>query len=664
MNDKTKQVPEVDYTEDEKAFRSMIIERMEHARRQREQQHPEFDDMTYEEYWESNAKAANAYMPPKKNAQDTRTTSGTTKEKTGTLLSSILNYNFAPDVEAYDKDDLVVQELGTIMEDFIKKSRKIEKPDYEVKRPVVYKELFDQGTVCVEDVQVEFALPNKVAKNFKVNKLKEMEWSERMDKVYKFCSTNVLCGLDVYFGNIREFYLELQPYIATKKKITRGEAQSIYGTWERWENVPVDLKRTAEDGADSLPFNNWSLGDVEKDTVEVIKYYDKWANDFMILLNGVMMFPVRRNKKGKLNTFPLSSLNGECEYPLSKGDIDPISRNFAYSKSIPAKTKVDQALFDEMLKAIVLKTRKSYQPPMANNTGKMLSKKIFYPGTIHSGINPEKLQEIGENKGVTQSEFNSIQFIKQIIDEKSVSNVFEGQASKGQQTAREVTILKQQSMMKLGLAVTGVINLEKSMCKLRLNNILKYWTEPIDKRIVQLEDGLEQTTNLYKTISIDTEFEEGKKGQRIVDFTEEEMPTSEQVYAEEQLLSELNNREYRKHYINPKLLNSLDYNWYIEIVPTEKNTSELKVAMFEDMVQKMMAMFIPLGKMPNLDYIATRWATLQGEDPNRLFPPAQQQPMPMGMGAPGQPNNTLQNQLTPNRQSQTSLKESTGSTAS
>lgn len=665
MVEQEKQVQDVDYTEEEKQYRSMIINDIQNARRQREQAHPEFDEMTYKEYWESNAKAANAYMPPKANKHDVRTTSGTTKEKTSTLLSSVLNYNFEPDVEAYDKDDFIVQELGEIMQDMIRKSRKIEKPDYDNKRPVLYKELFDQGTVFAEDVQVEFSLPNKVADNFRVDKLKEMKWKERIDKVYKFCSTNVLCGLDVYLGNIREFYLELQPYVVVRERKTRAEAQAMYGNWERWENVPNVSVQVAQDGSSSIPFHNWALDSIEKDTVEIIKYYNKWRNDFMIMINGVMMFPVRKDKKGRLTTFPLSALNGQCEYPLSKGDVDPISRTFAYSKSIPAKTKVDQALFDEMLKAVVLKTRKSYQPPMANNTNQVLSKKIFYPGTLHTGVNPEKLQEIGRNEGVTNSEFSSLQFLKQIIDEKSVSSVFEGQASKGQQTAREVVILKQQSMMKLGLAIVGVINLEKKLSHLRLNNILKYWTEPIDKKIVKLRDGTTQVANVYRNVSINTEFEEGKKGQRIIDFTEDEFPEPEQIEAEEKLLSQLNNREYRKHYINPNVLGSIDYNWYIEITPTEKSTSELKVAMFEDMVQKMFNLFVPFGKTPNIDYLATRWATLQGEDPNRLFPQQQALQQMPGMGAPGQPNNTLQNQLTPNRDnSPISLKELTGSTAS
>ncbi len=633
------------YSEIELAYRSHVIKLMEGARSQREQQHPEFDEQTYSQYWESNAKAANSYIPPKVNEQDVRTTTGTTREKSNTILSAVLNYNLEPDVEAFDKSDMEVHKLGTIMEDLIKKSRKLEVPDYDVKKIVMYHELFSQGTLVVEDVNLEFKIPQKEADILDIEKGMENLWKERMDKVYKFCSSEIISGLNVYFGNIREFYLELQPYIVIRKVKSRAVAQSLYGSWPRWKNVPKQFMVRDNENVD---YHNWSLEPMKDNMVEEIKFYDKWNNNFMIMLNGVLMFPVKMHK-GRFSTFPLSALTGECEYPLAKGDIEPISRFFAYSKSFPAKMKVDQQIYDEMLKAIVLKTRKSYQPPMANNTGKTLSKKIFYPGTIHNGINPDKLQEIGKNEGVTNSEFGAAQFIKQIIDEKSVSGIMEGQAQAGRQTAREIIELKQQSMLKMGLAIFGVINLEKRLCQLRLRNILRYWTEPIDKNVELAKDGIKRNNENYRTVTVDAEFEDGTSGKRMIDMTTKAFPHPEQIMAEEKLMGQMMGKKVEKIYLNPKELKSVDYYWHIEVVPTEKNTSALKAASFDEFVQKIMSLFIPLGKMPNLDYLAERMSILQGEDPNRLFPQMQPQQNPMmqqGGGQPGQaPFSPLQQQM-------------------
>jgi len=47
-----------------------------------------------------------------------------------------LNYNFEADVEAYDDEDREVKEIGQNMEDMIRKSRQLERPDYEMKKSV------------------------------------------------------------------------------------------------------------------------------------------------------------------------------------------------------------------------------------------------------------------------------------------------------------------------------------------------------------------------------------------------------------------------------------------------------------------------------------------------------------------------------------------------
>jgi hypothetical protein len=629
------------YTETELEYRSKIIDEMQKAQQMRDQPWAEFDDMDYVTYWETNAKAANAYLPPKADEQEVRTTSGTTQEKKNTLLTSILNLNLEPDIEAFDKNDDEVDELGTIMEDLVRKSRKIEKYD-EYKRIDIYNELLGQGTVFVEERYKEYRLPSKTITNFDVKSPDKMTWKKGVDKIYKECDASLVCGLNVYLGNIRETNLENQPFLVLRRILTRAEAKSIYGEWGRWKNVPKQFQAVNGDkDVDSVPFNDWTLENFQEGMVEELRYFNKWSNDFQIMLNGVMMFPVKED-----GTYPLTEISGVCEYPVSQGVIEKIS-NFAYGKSIPAKTKVDQALFDEMLKAIVIKTRKSYNPPLANNTGETLSKRVQWAGQITDDLQGEKLTPIGDNGGVTSAEFNAIQFIKQIIDGKSVDPIMEGQSASGNQTAREIVELKQQSMMRMGLAILGVVNMEKRLCTLRLYNILRYWTEPIDKDIT----GKKQ--DIYRKVSVDATFDEGIDGTREIVFTEE-IPDQTQIYAEEELTKEVTGKNVRKAYINPKILKSMDYHWYLDITPVPKEDNALKVAQFTETVQTAIGLFAPLGKVPNLDYLGQRFAVLNKEDPDRFW--QQQQPQMPGQ-MPGQPGQQLGNQLTPNTQSEPSAQQ-------
>jgi hypothetical protein len=83
------------------------------ARDNRESPHPEFDDMTYSQYYDSNKRADLAYIPAKKNKQDTRIVTGYTREKDTTLLSALLGYNFQPDITVYNNQELIIQNWAT-----------------------------------------------------------------------------------------------------------------------------------------------------------------------------------------------------------------------------------------------------------------------------------------------------------------------------------------------------------------------------------------------------------------------------------------------------------------------------------------------------------------------------------------------------------------------
>ena len=84
-----KEIIAPDYTTEELEERAELIRAMCLARDNRESPHPEFDDMTYSQYYDSNKRADLAYIPPKKNKQDKRIVTGYTREKDTTLLSAL-----------------------------------------------------------------------------------------------------------------------------------------------------------------------------------------------------------------------------------------------------------------------------------------------------------------------------------------------------------------------------------------------------------------------------------------------------------------------------------------------------------------------------------------------------------------------------------------------
>lgn len=623
--EETLEVKSVPYNEEEIAYRGKIIQRLERAKRQRDATHTELDDMDYLTYYETNAKAANSYIPPKENRDDTRLVTGTTHEKTTTLLSAILNYNLEPSIEAFNSEDFPIVELGDHMADLVKKSREIE--DWDSKKPLIYKEFLDQGDVFVEEVWTQ---QFRVEKTLKMDwsdgvKMNAAKWETDLKKAFEGCQVNMLSGTRVLKGNVKQLDMRKQPFIASIESVPYGEIKGVYGKWERFEYVPLKVRKEITT-QDNIPYADWTLVEQEEDMVEVIKYQDKWSNEFMIMLNGVMMLPI----KDRTNGFPLTAISPSGEYTIVQGSAEPISQFFAYSKSVPAKSKVDQQVLDEMIKLIVLKFQQSAKPPMANNTKKVLSKRIFSPGHIQNDIDPSKLTSIFGNMplGPTQAEFSAFQLVKQIVDEKTVSPVFSGDQSDGNQTATEILEIKKQQMMKLGLVIWGVINMEKQLTWLRIYNIVANWTKPIDKRV---DDTKSKLQDIYRTITVDTTFDNGVEGKKIVEFNPEMAQTlsPEQVQAQEGFLSREMRTPVRKVYLDPETLKTLKTTWFIVITPTEKNTSDLQRVMFVNNIKEA-AMIFGIQAL-NMDYLKERFAVLAKEDPEKFW--TKGQPAMPGMGA-------------------------------
>jgi hypothetical protein len=600
---------EVDYTDDEYEYRSERIALLTQAQIDYNNQWDELNGMTTQEYYDSNLRAANSFIAPKKNTEDTRIVTGTTEEKGVSLLSAILNYNLEPNIQAYDKLDFLADEVGSTMEDLIRKSRHIE--NYDDRRRLIYKELLDQGTCFVEETWVE---PTHIEKKLKSVDWKTMDprkitWTELVIDDEPRCETRLLRGDKVFLGNLREFEIDKQPFIFTVDIIPYEVA--------KWKYVPKNVVRTPN--TENSTYRHWTLTNVEKGFVEVIKYQNKLKNDFMISLSGVDMLPAK---------FPLSAVSPSGGFTISKGDIYAISQFFALSKSIPAKTKVDQEVLDEMLKLIVLKTRKSFKPPIANNTGRILSRKVMEAGQITNQIDPTKIQTIGDANGVNQAEFSAFQFIKNIVDQKSVSPAFTGDIAPGRQTATEILELKKQQMMKLGLAIYGIISLERQLAEKRLYNILEHWTQVQDKKLNEITGKIE---DVYKMITVDTTLESTQKGKRIIQFTPNVGQYSpDQVAEEEKMLSEQMRVPVRKTYIHPDI-SKVKYFWHITINPTENDSSDMDRILFKQDVQDAMTLFGPQAL--NFPYLMKRFAVLSKQDPEKFFVPgATAQPTQAALG--------------------------------
>lgn len=594
-------------TEAEMAERSFDINKVYMISQVRETPHPQFDEMSYLQWNETNEKADMSFLPRKRNKQDSRITSGITHEKDSTLLSMLTGFNFEGKVQCFYKNQ-ELYDVGTALTAWVRKSREDER--YDEKRRINYRNLLVQGTAFVREKFVEMEIPNKilVTENIDFTKLDEVLWNNAGNKkITEGAVSYLVDGKKVFLENIREQDIRLQPGVYVVEYVPRELIRAIFGKSSRWKYVPKQCNGGTEIGqlTRGTIYSDWTFAEVDATKIEVIESFRPFENRYQIYLNGVPMLPAG---------FPLTAISPTGFAPLAKGDIDPMNL-FAYSKGIPAKTKIDQAVYDMMLKVILIKAQQAAFVPSVNNTGKVLSSRIFMPANISQGFNAEKLQALIKEPGIQNNDFALLKFLSEQMDNKSVNSVLEGQGSNAQ-TLGEYQDKTRKSMIKIGGIFDGVINWEKQLLQLRVANLLANGARKHERSLS------------YKDISFGDNFEDdGSQGMRILRFNENNVKTSDEVFDEEIKLEQEQGVNARINYMDPKLLKQMlvdpDYSFRFEVVPVDKNNDNLTKSMFLAMITQTSNLF-GMESMA-VQRLKRRYAQVMGEEYDNLFLSDEQQ---------------------------------------
>lgn len=621
-----KEILAPNYTLEEKMAINEDLALLFTMRTERDRPHPELDDMTYIQYYESNRKKDLSYLPPKKNPQDIRISTGLTREKDTTLLSTLLGMNFEPAITGFDTDDLVVNELGDNMSDLVRKSREIE--IWEKKRPIIYREMISQGDVFTQELWTE---------DFREMPLSDVDWDPdrngvsefsiktRMQKIFSGCSAKLVTGKKVYLGSTRIEYIEDQDAVAILNVYSRRQAYSRYGMWERWKNIPTTIMMTEPFAFDGPTYRTWNLVPLGNpyQVAEVILYNVK-KNRLQIYLNGIAMLP---------HNYPLTAISPSGEIPMAQGKLEPIS-DFSYSKSIPSKTKIDQEVLDETTKLMIEGMRLGRKPPMGSGGKKVYSPSVLLAGKITPDLKQGDLFPILANAGLTPSDFSFYQLIKQGIADKTSNDSYDGNSPEPGApvpTATQINTEQQQQALKLGSSLDGCINLEKRMSWNRLYTILENYTAKFDKDMDNVRAGID---GQYRSFSVSSTLENGEKGTKIFRMKSDSYPNIGDHARAERDMSKHLGHPVRIVFMNPEELRQMKYSWFIIINPTQTATNDaLRQVLFISNLQQAITLFGP--QAINQEYAKQRFAIVIKEDYNKFFNKMTvQQMMQMGLQSP------------------------------
>lgn len=594
-------VPAPELSTEEVRERSFDLYRLFQISQVRESALPQFDGMGYMRWNETNEMADISYLAPKKNKGDTRITSGITHEKDSGLVSFFLNMNFEGNVRIFYKNKELT-DFGTTMTNLTRKSR--EEESYDGKRSYFYRNYVAQGTSFSREQYVEMWVPDKQIIGVpNPTQLDQVKW---IDKGYKKiggrCESILVDGKKVFLEDIREPDIQKQPGVYTVEYITRESMLAVWGNTPRWKNVPFYVTPTAQSLgtlAQGSIYSDWIWGEIDYNKIEVIQVYRPFAQRYQIYLNGVPMLPAN---------FPLKAVSPSGLIPIAKGDAD-LMNMFAYSKSEPSKTKIDQAVFDEILQNMVIKQRQSAFVPRSNMSDRIVTPDMFLGGRIIANLDPTLIPPLIENPGITDSDFKFYDLFNSHIDSKTISSLLEGQAAGKDMTLGEYMDQQKKAFLKLGSKIDGIIQWEKQMMKLRVMNLLYHSYQ-------ENEDG-----SSFKSISMEDSMFDGSKGISTIHFTTPNTKTSDEIFQEELDYEKENGSQVAFTYIDPvlmrKVLDDPDYYIQYEVVPVDKNNDMFTQMTFVAMITQAQQLFGP--ESLQVDRLKKRYAQVMGEVYDDLF---------------------------------------------
>ena len=529
-----------------------------------------------------------------------------------------------PEVNAYDENDKIVQELGEVFTNLLK--RTAEQEDAEdlyfpmlwdlATRRVLFVEEYQEEKNCVDKRKVKYDLETG-----------EIEYKTKNYKISR-PRKRILDARTVLFGDmsIPNNRYNDQPFIVKYDRQHWRTAYQTYCKFKNWKYVKPGGPMMDQSWYGGQ--FDWRLfSGLSEDEVEIISYFSYPDDEYQIFINGVPMLQ------------PGTPLPWEHEgYRIQAFVSREMEQNLAYGQLFTINAKVLAGLSDEMLRLIVRKWRQSIEPSIAVKGNKVLSRDIWNPGAVAQGIDPANIKKLVDNTGVTQSEMATFDMISQKIEaEVGVSKLFQGQTDK-KLTATQALEQMKQAVKAIGTLVLSWVKVIRVMSYLRIYNIIENNTEPLD---IKYENG--QIEKIYRQFTVNNvKLDNNTNGSMVIEMSDKDLePEEEQaIYDyEEEEAKRGNHVRYKR--LNVDKLREFRYRWYISVIPQEKESSALQKIMFTDQLNQAVGIMNVTGRRINSETIINDYERIWKK--RNMF---EQAPPPMIQGGmPMQPGQEVPKEL-------------------
>lgn len=492
-------------------------------------------------------------------------------------------------------------------------------------------EACEKGTVIVYDGYLKSRGKRKVVKSYDPI-TGDLETEDETVETDNQCINFIIPLTNLYISDWHIFDIQKQPEIVWVEYVSKDEFEAEYGKYANFDQVKDANSLTTGYEADTFFKKRWENRTKAVDEIEVVKYFNKRKDQYIIIANGVMLFnsPLLLGKKKKW-------------YPFAKTVFEPFATDFFYGNSLPNNLMGEQDVINSLWNMAL---DKQYKSMTANLLVGNVNKDDFDLEDGGSGVDTRiyvsDIDQVREMpiKGIDQGDVNMITLVSRGLDMSSVDGAQSGQTGKGV-TAREVVIANENAKKLKGILYMFLTSLWIQKMRLRIMSILVYYPKPKVKKILT-KDGEEQNVlDEYRQFTIDgAELSDGGKGTLGIQIypDKSKLPSQSEVDIQEEVYKKQSGEKYELIAMTSDYLD--DWVYDVKVVSETVFQQDATLSQMK-MVEKMqtLAAFFPQFVMMNSEKLAKDTIVAYDDDPDEYeFTPPAPPTMPgMEGGAPGIP---------------------------
>lgn len=423
---------------------------------------------------------------------------------------------------------------------------------------------------------------------------------------------------DFYPSNVAIRKIKDMPYCFWRSTYPYQQFLQDFAMFSRTAVVMPFVNATQSENEKRPYYLDFISQDVGEGQVEVIRYYNRDTDEYVVLANGIWLNPI-----GNEIISPMPFSHKELPFWDVRFEILP---NFFYGRSLPDKLKAMQDVLNVLTNMLLDQSFLTIFPPILTAGYDSIEEDYLRPGRrtpIDTQGLPIQDAYMPMNMGTPTGWHQFIlDYTRKIMSEASLDQVQSGTAGVGgRTTAQEIRTATEGVASVLGLFARLVNFGIKRKALLRAKNILQFWTDKSSPVIEQIlgQGGSADMKKAFNIFKIDnTVLSSGKRGVKIIEMyaDKQQQPTRQAIKNRAALAQLETNKRIEIIAIPGEYIRGLDFDITLAVNQKQENTREMMKAMQLEKVRVYMSFFPSIVDQVEL---AAQTAEIMGDDPTKVI---------------------------------------------